>query len=233
MVDQQALKRRAAERAVALVPDGADIGLGSGSTAQIAIQLLGERVRTEGMRLRAVPTSERTAALALESGIPLATLEEVPELELTLDGADEVDPHLDLIKGLGGALTREKIVARASLREVILVDESKLVRRLGEKTPLPVEVLPFGWTRAARELDELGLEPELRRAADGPYVTDNGNYILHLHTGPIQDAQALDTRVRAVAGVVETGLFLGIAALVLIGAPDGVGELRGANGYWG
>lgn len=227
MEHQVTLKERAARRAVELVPDGADIGLGSGSTAEIALRLLGGRVR-DGLRLRGVPTSERTAALARGFGIPLITLEEVPELALTLDGADEVDPNLNLVKGLGGALTREKIVARASRLEVILVDESKLVGVLGETAPLPVEVLPFGWMRAAAELDGMGLSPERRTTPNGePYITDNGNYILHLATGPIANAQALDTRIRSVVGIVETGLFLGIAGMVLVGAQDGVRELRG------
>lgn len=225
MDESTRLKTRAAERAVELVPDGADIGLGSGSTAEIAIQLLGDRVR-EGLRLRGAPTSERTARLAMDVGIPLVSLEETVELELTLDGADEVDPNLNLIKGLGGALTREKIVARASKLEVILVDESKLVSTLGEKAPLPVEVIPFGWTRAVRELEGMGLSPELRRERGEPYVTDNGNYILHLHTGPISDPQALHTQVLSVVGVVETGLFIGIAGLVVIGGAGGVKILR-------
>ncbi len=224
-MDQVQLKVRAAERAVELVPADSDIGLGSGSTAEIAIRLLGEKVR-EGLRIRGVPTSERTARLAEDSGIPLTTLEDAPTLALTLDGADEVDPDLSLIKGLGGALTREKIVALSSELEVILVDGSKLVERLGEKAPLPIEVLPFGWTRAARELEGLGLRPELRQAEDGPYVTDNGNYILHLHTGPILDARSLDTSVRSVTGVVETGLFLGIAGLVLVSEEAGVREIH-------
>ena len=226
-MDARELKRRAAERAVELVPPGADVGLGSGSTAEIAIRLLGERVRVDGLRLRGVPTSERTAALARECGIPLATLDDAPELALTLDGADEVDPALDLIKGLGGALTREKVVARASRLEVILVDEGKLVPRLGARGVLPVEVLSWGWTRTAQELEGMGLAPELRRAEAGaPYVTDNGGYILHLRPGPIADARALDARLRAVVGVVETGLFLGIAGLVLVGGEGGVRELR-------
>lgn len=226
-MDQQQLKALAAERAVALVPDGAAIGLGSGSTAEIAIPMLGARVG-QGLRIRGVPTSERTARIAADAGIPLATLEEEPELAVTLDGADEVDPRLDLIKGLGGALTREKIVAKASALEVILVDASKLVGTLGERGPLPVEVVPFGWTRAAAELAGMGLHPELRHAGDGPYVTDNGNYILHLRTGPIADPQGLDTRIRAVVGVVETGLFPGIAGVVLVGEEGGVRELRPA-----
>ncbi len=227
-MDQQSLKALAAARAVDLVPDGADIGLGSGSTAEIAIRMLGEKVHA-GLQVRGVPTSERTAVLAESAGIPLSSLEEVPELELTLDGADEVAPDLSLIKGLGGALTREKIVARASKLEVILVDESKLVELLGSQTALPVEVIPFGWTRAARELEQLGLNPELRRSLEGPYVTDNGNYILHLRTGPIADPQALDARLQSVAGIVETGLFIGIAGLVLVGGKDGVQELRRAS----
>lgn len=225
MQDQLALKTRAAAAAADLVPDGADIGLGSGTTASIAIKMLGEKIR-EGLRVRGVPTSEESARLAREHSIPLTTLEEAPELELTLDGADEVDPGLNLVKGLGGALTREKIVALSSRREIILVDETKLVRTLGERAPLPIEVLPFGWLRAARELESMGLHPRMRANGDKPYVTDNGNYILHLHTGPIRDPESLDTHIRGVVGVVETGLFIGIASLVLIGTPKGVREIK-------
>ncbi len=226
MEHQNILKERAARRAVELVPDGADIGLGSGSTAEIALRLLGERVR-DGLRLRGVPTSGRTATLARGFSIPLITLDDTPELALTLDGADEVDPDLNLIKGLGGALTREKIVAKASNLVVILVDESKLVRVLGTTALLPVEVLPFGWTRAATEMEAMGLSPERRMTPDGgPYITDNGNYLLHLATGPITNPRLLDNQIRAVAGVVETGLFVGIAGVVLVGAQDGVRELR-------
>jgi len=223
-MDQNALKELAAARAVELVQDGADVGLGSGSTAEIAIGMLGERVK-QGLRIRGVPTSERTAMLADLAGIPLTTLEVAPRLAITLDGADEVDPDLNLIKGFGGALTREKIVARATELEVILVDESKLVERLGVRGVLPVEVLQFGWTRAAAEIAGLGLEPTLRRSLEGPYVTDNGGYILHLKIGPIDDPHALDARLKQVAGVVETGLFLGIAGLVLVGGPEGVREI--------
>lgn len=225
MPQHQESKERAAARAVEMVPDGADIGLGSGSTAEIAIRLLGERVGA-GLRIRGVPTSERTARLAEQAGIPLVTLEQAPTLEVALDGADEVDPHLDLIKGLGGALAREKIVARASKLFVVLVDESKLVGTLGERAPLPVEVLPFGWSRAAHELEQMGLEPELRQADAGPYRTDNGNYVLHLHPGPIPNPQVLESQLRCVTGVVETGLFLGIAGLVIVGEAGGIRELR-------
>lgn len=226
-MNQQQLKALAAERAVGMIPDGAVIGLGSGSTAEIALRLLGERVRAGELTVRGVPTSERTAALAREHTIPLTTLADDPELALTFDGADEVDPELNLIKGLGGALTREKIVARASRLELIMVDGGKLVGTLGERGPLPVEVVPFGWTRAARELEAMGLRPTLRTEPDGsPYVTDNGNHILHLATGPIPDLPALDARLQAVPGVVETGLFLGIAGLVLVGEAGGVRELR-------
>lgn len=222
---QQELKEQAAARAVELVVDGADVGLGSGSTAEIVIRLLGDRVR-QGLRIRGVPTSERTARLAEEAGIPLVTLEQAPTLQIALDGADEVDPSLNLIKGLGGALAREKIVARASKLFVVLVDESKLVGTLGERAPLPVEVLPFGWTRAAHELEQMGLEPELRQADAGPYRTDNGNFILHLHPGPIPNPEALDSQLRCVTGVVETGLFLRMAQLVIVGGEAGVRELR-------
>jgi len=225
-LNQLDLKRMVAYRAAQLVPDGALIGLGSGSTAELFVQFLGERVRNEGLRVVGVPTSERTVAAAKAAGVELTTLEEHPELDMAFDGADEVDPDLNLVKGLGGALAREKIVAKASRTFVVLVDESKLVSVLGSKSPVPVEVLQFGWTRASRELESMGLQPVLRKREGLPYVTDNGNYVLDLHVGPISNPRDLDLKLHLVTGVVETGLFIDIASLVLVGTQEGVIEMK-------
>lgn len=220
MTAQQAMKRQSAAAAVAEVQDGMVLGLGTGSTAAIAVELLGERVR-RGMRIIGVPTSERTAAQARALGIALGDLGEHPELDLTIDGADEVHTGtLDLIKGLGGALLREKIVAAASRRMIVIVDESKLASRLGG-VPLPVEVVRFGWQATARHLARAGAEGRLRLGADGaPYVTDSGNHIIDCSL-QIADPAGLEARLSRIPGVVETGLFVGIAARVIAGTPHG------------
>jgi ribose 5-phosphate isomerase A len=221
--DIQELKKAAALRAVEYVSDGMCVGLGTGSTATLAIYGLGEQVR-QGLRIVGVPTSERTAALARQLGIPLTTLEECSELDITIDGADEVDPQtLNAIKGLGGALLREKIVALASKLEVLVVDESKLVQKLGEHTPVPVEVVQFGWTRTCDALTSLGCDPQRRTTTDGePYITDSGNYLLDCRFPPIDDAPALAHQIKSITGVVEHGLFVGIACRVVIAGEGGV-----------
>jgi len=223
-------KQMAAERGASLVESGMVLGLGSGSTATLAVQAIGRRLREGSLRdVIGVPSSSAIAAVARESGVPLTTLEEHPVLDLDLDGADEVDPRLDLIKGLGGALLWEKVVAAASRRVVIFVDESKLVHRLGTKAPLPVEVIPFGWRTHLALIESLGGKPELRMNPDGrPFVTDEGNYILHCRFDGIADPAVLDARLLTRAGVVGTGLFLGIAHQVIIGRPSGV-EVRKRN----
>jgi ribose 5-phosphate isomerase A len=220
-------KQMAAERGASLVESGMVLGLGSGTTATLVVQAIGRRLREGSLRnVVGVPSSSAIAAVARESGVPLTTLDEHPVLDLDLDGADEVDPNLDLIKGLGGALLWEKIVAVASKRVVILVDESKLVDRLGSKAPLPVEVIPFGWRTHIPFVESLGGKPELRTKADGrPFVTDEGNYILHCRFDGIQDPVGLEARLRSRAGIVGTGLFLGIAHQVIIGRAGGV-EVR-------
>jgi ribose 5-phosphate isomerase A len=217
----------AAEQGASLVESGMVLGLGSGSTATLAVQTIGRRLREESLRnVVGVPSSRAIAAVARESGVPLTTLEERPVLDLDLDGADEVDPNLNLIKGLGGALLWEKVVAAASRRVVIFVDESKLVDRLGTKARLPVEVIPFGWRTHLAFIESLGGKPELRTMPDGrPFVTDEGNYILHCRFDGIADPAALDAKLLTRAGVVGTGLFLGIAHQVIIGRPTGV-EVR-------
>ena len=220
-------KQAAAERGANLVESGMVLGLGSGSTATLAVQAIGRKLREGTLRnVIGVPTSSAIAAVARESGVPLTTLDEHPALDLDLDGADEVDPNLNLIKGLGGALLWEKVVASASRRVVIFVDESKLVDRLGTKAPLPVEVIPFGWRTHIAFVESLGGKPERRMNADGkPFVTDEGNYILHCRFDGIANPAELDRRLLTRTGVAGTGLFLGIAHEVIIGRASGV-EVR-------
>jgi len=219
--EQEALKRQSAAAAVAEVTDGMVLGLGTGSTATIAVDLLGARVR-EGLRIVGVPTSERTAAQARALGIALGDLADHPELDLTIDGADEVHTGtLDLIKGLGGALLREKIVAAASRRMVVIVDQSKLVPSLGGTCRLPVEVAAFGWAATKRHLERAGADARLRQAPDGtPFRTDGGNLILDCAIA-IDDPAALQARLDLIPGVVETGLFVGMASRVIAGTPSG------------
>jgi ribose 5-phosphate isomerase A len=205
------------ERALELVPNGARIGLGSGRASQLFVRALGERLRTGGLRVCGVPTSEETAKLAREQGIPLLTLAEAGTLDLTVDGADEVDPGLDLIKGYGRAMVREKIVAASSAQLIILVGEEKLVPRLGTRGKLPVEVLPFALSLCERRLGKLGCQPIPCAHGGELFVTDNGNHILDCQIDPIADAAQLELAIRAIPGVVGTGLFLEMADIVLVG----------------
>ena len=211
----------AAQRAVADVRDGMVLGLGTGSTAALVVAELGRRVAQEGLRVVGVPTSEATLAQARALGIPVTTLDDHPALDLDIDGADEVDPRRDLIKGLGGALLREKIVALAARKLVIVIDESKLVDHLGQHAPVPVEVVPFGWRRTAAELGALGAEPRLREGDGGPVRTDGGHYILDCRFAAGLDLPALAGAIKGLTGVVEHGLFCGMRPTVVIGAADG------------
>jgi len=200
------------------------MGLGTGSTVAHFLELLADAISSgELTGIVGVPTSDRTAASSLELGIPLTSLAETPRLELTVDGADEVDPALDLIKGLGGALLREKMVAQASDSLVIMVDEGKLVDRLGQKAPLPVEVVAFGWQSHLPMLEEMGARPVLREIRPGePYQTDNGNLILDSHfEGGMSDPASVERSLASRAGVVDTGLFLSMATAVTVAAPGG------------
>lgn len=217
------LKREAAEAAAAEVRDGMVVGLGTGSTATFAIARLIARVK-EGLRITAVPTSERSADQARAGGITLVELEADTRLDLTIDGADAVaQGSLDLVKGLGGALLREKIVAAASDRLLIVVDDSKVVNRLGVNAPVPVEVVRFGWRRTAGQVARFAANPVLRLdAAGAPFLTDGGNLILDCHTTEIDDPAALDVALRAIVGVVETGLFIGRTSMVFVADPAGV-----------
>jgi ribose 5-phosphate isomerase A len=218
-------KKRAAETSLNFVKDGMVLGLGTGSTARHVLEGLSLKV-AEGWRLQGVPTSLATAEAAKILGIPLTSLEEHPELDLAIDGADEVDPHLDLIKGMGGALFREKIVAAASKKFVVVVDDSKLVRRLGTKTPVPVEVHPFGWRTGKAALETLGARVEMRTRDGQTFRTDNGNHILDARFGPIRSPAKLVQSLDAIPGVVGHGIFLGMADIVLVGTEKGVRTLR-------
>ena len=212
-----------AERALATVEEGNVLGLGTGRAATAFVRNLGERVQN-GLQITGVLTSQATADLAIELGIPLVTLEEAGELDLTVDGADEVDPQLDLIKGYGGALVREKIVAASSKRLVILVGAEKEVKVLGERGRLPVEVVSFGMSLGRRRLEALGLAPELRTKDGKAFKTDNGNCILDCGVGPIANPAELEREILFIPGVVGSGLFLGMAHTVLIQRGDDVEE---------
>jgi len=230
--EQNQCKKEAAQAAAQLVKNGMIVGLGTGTTAAYLVTELGRRVAEEGLRFTAIPTSERTAEQARSLGIPLTTLAEQNEIDLTIDGADEVQlGTLSLIKGHGGALLREKIVAAASKRMAVIVDETKLVKRLGSTLAIPVEVVPFGWEATERRLRALGAKTELRPGVDGkPYVTDGGHYILDCAFGPIANPAKVARELDETVGVVEHGLFLGFAKQAFVGGPRGVKILKhGAN----
>jgi ribose 5-phosphate isomerase A len=226
-VDVEAQKRAAARRATEYVRDGMVVGLGSGSTAELFVAELGARVGN-GLRVRGVPTSERTAALAAAAGLALTSLDEVPRLDLTVDGADEVEPSsLALVKGRGGALVREKLVAAATDRVVIVADQSKIVPTLGLGHPVPIAVVPFGWRQTADRLRPLGGQAELRRRPDGsPFRTDDGHAILDCRFGPIAEPARLAGDIKTIVGVVEHGLFVDLADWVVVGGPDGATVLE-------
>jgi ribose 5-phosphate isomerase A len=227
--EQDQLKREAAEAAVTLVKDGMIVGLGTGSTAWFAVECVGRRV-AEGLRITAIPTSEQTAEHAHRLGVPLSSLAEHHRIDLTIDGADEVERgDLNLIKGGGGALLREKIVASASKQLVIIVDETKLVDHLGH-FPLPVEVVPFGWQATARKVENLGGNPTLRVGADGKtFVTDGGHYILDCAFGPIAAPAQLESNLNSIVGVVENGLFIGLTSQVIVAGAEHVSILYPAG----
>ena len=224
-------KQRAAAHAATYVQSGMVIGLGTGATATLFVRRLAERLANgELTNLVGIPTSSQIASEAQRLNVPLTTLEEQPQIDLTVDGADEVDPQLNLIKGGGGALLREKIVAQASKREVIIVDEAKLSPVLGTKWHVPVEVIPFGWRTQAAYLTHLGANVVLRASKDGsPFVTDQGNYILDSHFGQIADPAALAKTLNQRVGIVEHGLFVKLAQEVIVGTDQGVRILTPAS----
>ena len=217
-------KKRAASEAVKHVHDGFTVGLGSGSTAAYAIKGIGSRIQREKLRILGVPTSHQALKLAVDSGIPITTLEEHPQLNLTIDGADQIDKELNLIKGMGGALTREKIVASATRQLVIVADETKMAEKLGKDQPLPIEVLPFAPQTVMLSIQKLGGIPILREGTGkvGPVVTDNGNFIIDADFGPIGNPKELNVQLKSIPGVIETGLFIGMADVVYVGKPAGV-----------
>jgi ribose 5-phosphate isomerase A len=221
------LKRQAAARAVEQVRDGMKLGLGTGSTAKHFVELLGERVQA-GLKIVGVPTSEATRADAERCGVPLTTLEEVDRLDLTVDGADEIDANLELIKGGGGALLREKIVAAASDRMIVIADESKWVETLG-RFPLPIEVIPFGLGATRRAIEAafanngVSGQMDIRKAKGGhAFVTDGGHWIIDAHLGRIPDSPKLAASLNSIPGVVEHGLFIGLARTAVLAGPQGI-----------
>jgi ribose 5-phosphate isomerase A len=226
-MDIPQLKQKAGWYAVEFVKSGMVVGLGHGSTAIFAVRCIAQLLQEGRLQdVLGVPCSRQVEAEAQRLGIPLTTLDEHPVVDLTIDGADEVDPDLNLIKGGGGALLREKIVAQASRREIIVVDESKLSPALGTHWPVPVEVIPFGWRAQAAYLESLGA-PTLRLDADGtPFETDQGNLILDCNFGPIPDPSQLAGRLNERAGIVEHGLFIGLATDVIVAGAEGVRHIR-------
>jgi len=219
-------EKEAAGRAAAkLVRDGDVVGLGTGSTAHFTVIALGERAKA-GLRIIGIPTSVKTGDLARSLGIPLTTLDEHPQIDITIDGADEIDPQLRMIKGGGGALLREKVVASASKKMVVITDSSKVVPVLG-KFPLPLELIAFARAVVEKKIVALGGSPKLRTQANGsPYITDNGNQILDCSFGKIADPQALALTLSSIPGIVEHGLFIGLASVALVGRGDRVEEIR-------
>jgi ribose 5-phosphate isomerase A len=225
MLTQEEIKRKLGKYAADLVPSNTTIGMGTGSTVFWLIQELAIRVR-DGFSIRIVPTSNKTKKLAAEAGIGSSELNEIDSLPLTIDGADEIDDHFQLIKGGGGALLQEKMVAAASKKLIIMADESKLVKQLGH-FPLPVEVIPTGWKQVEKKVIAAGCsKAELRTANGQPFVTDNGHYILDCHFQKIDDATALNINLHLLPGVVETGLFINMATSVIVGRADGTIEVK-------
>ena len=227
MVWREEAKKRVASEAVKHVQDNFIVGLGSGSTAAYVVQEIGEKIRLEGLRISGVPTSHQAMMLAVHFSVPLTTLNEHPQLDLAIDGADQIDRDLNLIKGGGGALTREKIVASAARQFVIAADETKLVEKLGTNHTIPIEVLPFALPTVMVKLRELKGKPVLRDGGGkvGPLVTDNGNFVVDVGFGPVDDVKELDLQLKLISGVIETGLFVGMADVVYLGKPDDVEKL--------
>lgn len=224
MSDLEQLKRQAAVAAVEYVKDGQLVGLGTGSTARYAVLELGERIKA-GLRIKGIPTSRETATLADQVGIPLLPEEGAWALDVAIDGADQVDPYPNLIKGGGGALLKEKIVAASARQLIIVADHTKVAPALGAPVPLPVEVIPFGWRSTARALEQLGCRAVLRERGGRPFTTEAGHYIVDLYVQKIEDPAGMEARVNMIPGVVENGLFVGRTTLLILGTPRGV-EIR-------
>lgn len=218
------MRRAAAHRATELIRDGSVLGLGTGRTASLAIDMIAA-MASEGMEFICIPTSNATEQYARKLGLKLSSMDEHPEIDYTIDGADEFDIHRNLIKGKGGALLREKIVASATREEIIVVDEEKAVQRLGEKEAVPVELFPYGYRATLRKLEALGCTPLLRMNNGRHFVTDNGNLIADCKFGPISDPQELHRRLNDIPGVLENGIFLGLAKKIVVGTAEGIREL--------
>jgi len=221
-LEREELKKLAGEEAVKYIQDGMILGLGTGSTVEYTLRKLGEKIK-DGLKIQGIPTSIHTKKIAKKVNIPLTTLDDNPEIDITIDGADEVDSNLNLIKGGGGALTREKIIAFNSKKVIIVIDDSKVVKALGIDFPLPVEVIKFGWTATKKSLEGFGCEVKLREVMENePYITDNGNYILDCEFERIDNPEQLDADLNLIPGVVETGLFIGLVDEVIVGSKQGV-----------
>ncbi len=221
-------KRRAAGEAARHVENGFTVGLGSGSTVAYAIKAIGKRIQRNNLKVLGVPTSHQVAILATRCGIPMTTLNEHPRLDLTIDGADQIDGQLNLIKGAGGALMREKIVGSVAEHFIAVVDETKLTKELGSNCSVPIEVLPFALTPIVSRIQRMGGKPILREATRkvGPIVTDNGNFVIDVDFGFIDKPKDLDMKLHQIPGVVETGLFIGIAKVAYVGTPTKVEKLE-------
>lgn len=219
------MKKMAGGKVVEYVEDGMILGLGTGSTVEYTLRKLGELVK-DGLDIKGIPTSMHTRKIAKECNIPLTTLEENPKIDLTIDGADEVDSNLNLIKGGGGALTREKIVAYHSKKEIIVIDETKIVKVLGIDFPLPVEVVKYGWIATKKVVEGFGCNVELRKIVDEPYITDNSNFILDCDFERIEEPEQLEKDLNNIPGVVENGLFIGLVDEVIVGSKQGIMTLE-------
>ena len=221
-------KKKTALKAVEHVKDGFIVGLGSGSTVAYAFQEIGKRIKNEGLRIFGVPTSYQAFMLAIKYGIPTTTLDEHPELDLAIDGADQIDKNLNLIKGMGGALLREKIVAAAAKQFIIVADESKITDSLGKNQRVPIEVLPFAFSTVMSKIREMKGKPFLREGTDkvGPVITDNGNFIVDVDLGQIKNPKELEYRLKSIPGIIETGLFIGMADIAYIGTSTTVEILK-------
>jgi len=219
------MKKMAGEKVVEYVEDGMILGLGTGSTVEYTLRKLGELVK-DGLDIKGIPTSMHTRKIAKDCNIPLTTLDDNPKIDLTIDGADEVDSNLNLIKGGGGALTREKIVAYHSKKEIIVIDETKIVKALGVDFPLPVEVVKYGWPSTKKTLEGFGCNVELRKIVDEPYITDNSNYILDCDFERIDEPEQLEKDLNNIPGVVENGLFIGLVDEVIVGSKQGIMTLE-------
>ena len=222
------MKRKAGIAAADMVKDGQVVGLGTGSTAKWVIARLGERVKTEGIAITGVATSAMSERQAVDLGIPLKDASEVEVIDIAIDGADEIDPRLDLVKGMGGALYREKVVASLAVEFVIVADDTKLVKRLGTRSPLPVEVARFGWKYALHQLREKCRGVKLKEKDGKPFITDNGNFIAEMEFAPegIEDPKAMNSEIVSTVGVLETGLFIGMATRAIVAGSAGVREIR-------